>query len=66
MNGEVVHLEPWLDKKRLEEHLGCKARWIEYRMAEGMPHAKIAGRIKFKASEVERWLEENGYMERLA
>jgi hypothetical protein len=33
-------------------------------MAEGMPHAKIAGRIKFKASEVETWLEQNGHLER--
>ena len=66
MSGDLVHLEPWLDKKRLEEYLACSERWIVDRMREGMPHAKIAGRIKFKASEVEPWLEENGYMERLA
>ncbi len=35
-------------------------------MAEGMPHVKIAGRIKFKASEIEPWLEEKGHMERVA
>ncbi len=66
MSGDVVHLEPWLDKKGLQEYLGCEERLIEYRMAEGMPHAKIAGRVKFKASEVEPWLAEHGYMERLA
>jgi hypothetical protein len=31
-----------------------------------LPHVKIAGRIKFKASEVEPWLEENRHMERIA
>lgn len=61
---QVAHLEPWLDKRALAEHLGCKVRWIEYRKAEGMPHAVIAGRIKFRASEIEPWLEQRGYLER--
>jgi hypothetical protein len=61
---EVVHLEPWLDKKALASHLGCGVRWIEYRMEEGMPHSIIAGRCKFRPSEVEPWLEERGYLER--
>jgi hypothetical protein len=65
VNGDVVHLEPWLAKAQLGQHLACSERWIEIKMAEGMPHAKIAGRIKFKASEVEAWLEENGHMERV-
>lgn len=60
----VLPLEPWLDKRGIADHLGCKVRWIEYRMAEGLPHAMIAGRIKFRASEVERWLESNGHIER--
>jgi len=60
----VPHIEPWLDKKGLAEHLGCGERWIEYRMAEGMPSWKIAGRIKFRVSEVEAWLLENGHMAR--
>lgn len=60
----VAQLEPWLDKKALGEHLGCKVRWIEYRMAEGLPHAMIAGRVKFRASEAEVWLAEHGHIER--
>jgi hypothetical protein len=66
VSGDLLKLEPWLNKKGLEEYLACSERWIEGRMAEGMPHAKIAGRIKFKTSEVEPWLEENGHMERIA
>jgi hypothetical protein len=42
--SRLTHLEPWLDKKGLAAHLGCGERWIEYRMQEGMPAWKIAGR----------------------
>lgn len=66
VTGDVVHLEPWLDTKGLEAYSACSERWIENCMADGMPHVKIAGRIKFKASEVEPWLEENRHMERIA
>jgi hypothetical protein len=44
--------------------LGCSLRWLEYRVAEGMPTAVIAGRRKCRQSEVERWLERHGYMRR--
>lgn len=62
----VTALEPWLDKARLAEHLGCGVRWIEMRVAEGMPSAMIAGRRKFRASEVEAWLERAGHLRRSA
>lgn len=60
----VTQLEPWMDKKHLAAHLGCGVRWIEYRIDEGMPHTLIAGRCKFRASEVEPWLEAHGYLQR--
>lgn len=60
----VVHLEPWLDKRGIADHLGCGIRWIEMRVAEGMPSATIAGRRKFRASEVEEWLERAGHLRR--
>jgi hypothetical protein len=62
--NELAYIEPWLGKRRLAEHLDCSERWIELRMEEGMPRAMIAGRVKFKASEIERWLEEHGHLER--
>lgn len=62
--AEIVHLEPWLGKAALAKHLDCGVRWIELRQAEGMPHAIIAGRIKYRVSEVEPWLEARGYIER--
>jgi hypothetical protein len=54
---EVATLEPWLDKKGIAEHFACSVRWIERRMEDGMPHAHIAGRAKFRVSEVGRWLD---------
>jgi hypothetical protein len=62
--SQVVHLESWLDKHALAAHLGCSVRWIAYRMDEGMPHALIAGRVKFRPSEVEPWLEQHGHFKR--
>lgn len=59
----IAALEPWLHKHALAQHLGCSVRWIEYRLEEGMSHALIAGRVKFRASVVERWLAERGYLE---
>jgi hypothetical protein len=63
--GGIARLEPWIDKRALAAHLGCGERWIEYRIRERMPACKIAGRLKFRASEVEAWLVENDYMERV-
>jgi hypothetical protein len=56
--------EPWLDKRGLAVHLACSVRSVETALAEGMPHAVIFGRPKFKVSIVEPWLEQHGYIER--
>jgi hypothetical protein len=57
-------LEPWLDKRALAEHLSCSVRSIQTALAEGMPHAVIFGRVKFRVSEVEPWLEARGHLVR--
>src|SRR3954470_24699801 len=56
--------EAWLPLRVMAAQLGCSLRWLEYRVAEGMPTAVIAGRRKCRPSEVERWLERHGYMRR--
>jgi hypothetical protein len=57
----VVQLEPWVTKGELAEKLGCSKRWIDKQVAlppaRAMPSEQIAGRRKFKLSEVERWIE---------
>lgn len=50
--------EPWLDKAQLADRLGVSVRWIDLRRSEGMPSHKWAGIVRFKLSEVERWLAE--------
>lgn len=57
-------MEPWLDKHGLAEHLSCSIRSIATAQAQGMPHAVIFGRVKYKVSQVEPWLEERGYLSR--
>jgi hypothetical protein len=64
--AEARGAEPWLDRQALAEYLGCSVRSVELRMAEGMPAWKVMGRVKFKVSEVEPWLKENGFMEQVA
>lgn len=56
--------EPWLDKRAVAAHFACSVRSIEAALADGCPHATIFGRRKFRASEVEPWLEQHGYLER--
>jgi hypothetical protein len=60
----AVSLEPWLDKRGLAGHLGCSTRSIDLAVKEGMPHAIIFGRRKFRASEAEAWLEATGGLKR--
>jgi hypothetical protein len=62
--SEVVELERWLDKAGIAGHFSCSIRWIERRMEQGLPHTHIAGRAKFRVSEVEPWLAEHGHIER--
>ena len=65
MTGATMALsEPWLDRKKLADHYSCSVRSIELALSEGMPHAVVFGRVKFKVSECEPWLEERGIIER--
>jgi hypothetical protein len=60
----TISPERWCDKHGIAEHFSCGVRWIESRMEEGMPHTHIAGRAKFRVSEVEPWLDRHGFIER--
>lgn len=58
----MILIEPWLDKRGLADHLSCSVRSIQGALAGGMPHAIIFGRVKFRISEVEPWLEARGHL----
>lgn len=52
---------PPLTKKQVAQVLGRSERWIELRVAEGMPAATDPrGRRIFDLSEVRAWLHEKG------
>lgn len=64
--AELATLEPFVDRDELAAFVGraVKERWVRYRIKEGMPHYLIAGKIRFRVSEVVPWLERHGYIER--
>jgi excisionase family DNA binding protein len=49
--------EPWLCKRDLAAYLGFSVRWVELQMQAGMPHKRIGGRVRFRRSDVEAWLD---------
>jgi hypothetical protein len=61
MSGQ---LEPWLDKKAAAQFWACSERSIDYAIRDGMPHAIIFGKLKFRVSEVEPWLVARSRLER--
>ena len=62
----VVELERWLDEAELVDHFAgaFRSRWLRYRRAEGLPHWRVGGKVRYRLSEVVAWLEEHGHVER--
>lgn len=60
----VTTLEPWISIDDVASFFGISRRWLEYRLEDGLPSAKIAGKRRFRASEVEDWLSKEGFLER--
>ncbi len=65
--GDLVFLdtfrEPWLSKKQMAKELGVTTRYLEYRMAEGLPSRLMGRRRLFRRSVVEGWLRDNGHLD---
>jgi hypothetical protein len=62
--SKVAHLERYMSWDQLGEYLGgASKRWLEQRVAEGMPSSKIAGKRCFQESKAVPWLAEHGYIE---
>jgi hypothetical protein len=49
--------EPWLSKKQLAGHYGYGVRWVELRVADGMPSPWGGGQRRFLLSGVDPWIE---------
>lgn len=48
--------ERWVTKRELAAHLHVALRWIESQHHHGLPHARRGGVVRYRISEVERWL----------
>ena len=48
--------DPLIPKHLMAAHLGYSVRWLELRVAEGLPSYREGARLMFRASEVEDWL----------
>lgn len=49
--------ERLLTTAELAAHLAMSERWIRYRLEEGMPHKRYGRSLRFKASDVDAWLQ---------
>jgi predicted DNA-binding transcriptional regulator AlpA len=54
----VPQREPYLTKAQVADHYGFSPRWVELRVGDGMPCYRFGGRVRFRLSEVESWLQE--------
>ena len=61
--SEVVEMEPWLTKREIAEYFGVSVRTWE-RKTQGLEPAEIFGRPRYRLSEVETWMQENGQFKR--
>jgi hypothetical protein len=55
------YIEPWVTKETLRQHYKMGIRTINYAMTLGLPSHRLGRNVRFKMSEVQAWLEKNGY-----
>jgi predicted DNA-binding transcriptional regulator AlpA len=65
MSGQVIAFpahrrapEPLLKLGEVVEMFGFSERWWRYRLADGMPAHRWGGQWRFRASEIEAWMED--------
>jgi hypothetical protein len=61
-HGRSAVTELWRTKRELAADLGVSVRWLEERMAEGLPRREIAGKVLFQRAVVEGWLRRRGLL----
>lgn len=57
---EAERPEVWVTKRQLAAHLQVTPRWIELQHPRGLPHLRRDGIVRYRISEVERWLRDGG------
>jgi hypothetical protein len=48
--------ERWLSQMELAQHFGCSVRTVLTWQKQGMPHITVGSHPRYRASEVEAWL----------
>lgn len=51
-----------VSKQTFADLLGMSVRWVEQKIAAGMPCEYVDGRPRLRVTEAERWLRENGHL----
>jgi excisionase family DNA binding protein len=50
----------WLTAEEACEHMGISYESLhKYKRLYGLPHHRVGGRLKFKAAQLDRWMESN-------
>jgi excisionase family DNA binding protein len=49
--------EPYVTKQHIAQFYGFTPRWVELKVAGGMPCHRFGSRVRFRVSEVEAWLQ---------
>lgn len=49
--------EPWRTKEQIADYYGYTTRWVDLKVAEGMPMRIVGGRRRFRISLTDEWLE---------
>lgn len=55
-DGLTADAEPLSTKKELARRLNISERWIEYRMADGLPHYRMGKAVRFQHAAVLAWI----------
>ena len=55
-DGLLADAEPLTTKKELARRLAISERWIEYRMADGLPHVRMGNAVRFQPAAVLAWI----------
>lgn len=55
-DSRTAFAEPLTTKKELARRLNISERWIEYRMADGLPHYRMGSAVRFEPSAVLNWI----------
>lgn len=55
-DSPTANAEPLTTKKELARRLNISERWIEYRMADGLPHYRMGSAVRFETAAVLNWI----------